>query len=325
MPVAAVTNCRNDDRRTSARSTTARSRRCSAAGWCWSTKLEIVLNASVGSMLPMPSGLSGSTCCSDTIGECRQPHHDVRGQQRHRVPLPVLLVRGIDAGDAQDQPLDRHEHGIEQRPAAREHAGTCTGRAAALVPIVKRMVKTTAMYSVPMAASEFLRAQHRVDQVDEGGDAQQQRQYRHGVPTPVAEPDEREHRGKRREPEDDHSQQQQSPPTRRLTCCRTTTPGRPERCSDGDAGHRARQPVKNGSFDQSRRNSPRSRNPSANLYSSGGGQLLQHLIDAAEQSFVVEPFVAHRQAAGRGDLVARVDAEPCSDSASSPLFTSLVT
>jgi hypothetical protein len=29
-------------------------------------KLEIVLNARVGSMLPMPSGLSGKDCCSVT-------------------------------------------------------------------------------------------------------------------------------------------------------------------------------------------------------------------------------------------------------------------
>jgi hypothetical protein len=32
------------------------------------TKLEIVLNASVGSMLPMPSGLSGRNAWSMTIG-----------------------------------------------------------------------------------------------------------------------------------------------------------------------------------------------------------------------------------------------------------------
>src|SRR6187402_927926 len=41
-----------------------------------------------------------------------------------------------------------------------------------LVAIVNRMVKTTAMYSVAMRASELLRAQHRVHEIHEGGDAQ---------------------------------------------------------------------------------------------------------------------------------------------------------
>ena len=55
-------------------------------------------------------------------------------------------------------------------------------------------------------------------------------------------------------------------------------------------------PVKNGSFDQSRRNSPRTRKPSANLYSARQRDLLQHLVDAAEQPLVVEPLVAHAPA-----------------------------
>ena len=58
----------------------------------------------------------------------------------------------------------------------------------------------------------------------------------------------------------------------------------------------AERPGKKRSFDQSRRNSPRTRKPSASLYSAVDGDLLQHLIDAAEQPFVVEPLVAQRRA-----------------------------
>ena len=50
-----------------------------------------------------------------------------------------------------------------------------------LVAIVKRIVKATATYSVPMGASELLRPQHRVHEVHERGDAQQQRQQSHDV------------------------------------------------------------------------------------------------------------------------------------------------
>ena len=49
----------------------------------------------------------------------RQPHEHVRDQQRERVLLPVLLVRRVHARQAQHEPLDRHEHRIEQRPTCR--------------------------------------------------------------------------------------------------------------------------------------------------------------------------------------------------------------
>ena len=84
--------------------------------------------------------------------------------------------------------------------------------------MVNRIVNATATYSVPMAASELFRAQHRVHEVHERGDAQQQRQQSHGVtytrshsatkPSIAANVD---------EPEHDHSQSAASstPPTRR--------------------------------------------------------------------------------------------------------------
>ena len=52
---------------------------------------------------------------------------------------------------------------------------------------------------------------------------------------------------------------------------------------------------------------------------------LQHLVDAAEQPFVVEPLVANAKGDWRRQLISRVGAEPCSDSDGSSLLTSLVT
>ena len=50
-----------------------------------------------------------------------QPHEDVRDQERDRVLLPVLLLVRIDARDAQHEPLDRDEDGIEEGPLPGEH------------------------------------------------------------------------------------------------------------------------------------------------------------------------------------------------------------
>ena len=51
------------------------------------------------------------------------------------------------------------------------------------------------------------------------------------------------------------------------------------------------------------------RKPSANLYSSVAVDFLQHLIDAAEQPFVIEPLVTDRDRRRRRDLVARIHAD----------------
>ena len=106
-------------------------------------------------------------------GERHQPHHHVRGEQRDRVARPVLLGGRVDAGDAE------HERSIGPRTGSSqvrrpENTLAMCWPSSALVPMVTRMVRTTAVYSVATAASEFLGAEHRVDQVDEGSDAQQQ-------------------------------------------------------------------------------------------------------------------------------------------------------
>ena len=107
--------------------------------------------------------------------ERREPHEDVRDQQRQRVLLPVLLLVRVDAGQTQHEPLDRDEEGIEQRALPGEHLRTCSRPSSTLVAIVNRIVNATATYSVPMDASELFRAQHRVHEVHERRDAQQQR------------------------------------------------------------------------------------------------------------------------------------------------------
>ena len=68
-------------------------------------------------------GVERQHCLERDDGERHQPHHHVRGEQRDRVALPVLLGGGVDAGDAQDESFDRPEDGIEPGPAAREHVG----------------------------------------------------------------------------------------------------------------------------------------------------------------------------------------------------------
>ena len=138
-------------------------------------KLEIVLNASVGSMLPMPSGLSGSTCCSDTIVKVASHMHDVRDEQR-------------DASTA-SSPAARADRRRSAAAPGRS-IGTSTGSSS-----VRSPVKTLAMYRpsgrlVAMVnsdrddngevfgahgePSELLRPQHRVDEVHRSGNAQDQ-------------------------------------------------------------------------------------------------------------------------------------------------------
>ena len=60
----------------------------------------------------------------------REPHEDVRDQQRERIALPVLLIVRIGADEAQHQLLDRHEDRIEPRALAGEEPDTCSRQAA---------------------------------------------------------------------------------------------------------------------------------------------------------------------------------------------------
>ena len=74
------------------------------------------------------------------------------------------------------------------------------------MPIVKIIVKRTATYSVAMNVSEFLRPQHRVHQIHEGGEGKDRREDCHArYLDVVAQPDEAEHRGEHRERQNDHS------------------------------------------------------------------------------------------------------------------------
>ena len=84
-------------------------------------------------------------------------------------------------------------------------------------------------------------------------------------------------------------------------------------------------PGKNGWSDQSRRNSPRTRNPSANLYSAVIVELLQQLIGPAEQPLVVETLVSNTDADRLVQLKARVDAKPFRECDSASVASSLVT
>ena len=82
-------------------------------------KLEIVLKASVGSMLLMPSGLSGRYCWSVTIVHVASHMNTFEISSENEYLLPVLLLGRIDAGQTQHQALDRHEDRIQRSSAAR--------------------------------------------------------------------------------------------------------------------------------------------------------------------------------------------------------------
>ena len=161
-----------------------------------------------------------------------------------------------------------------------------------------------------MDASELLRPQHRVHQVHERSHAQQQRQHGHDVL-----PQTRSQRTTKANMAANVTTPRTIIPSSIATSYQAPVllPNHHTRPTSAvfwsSRGSPGRGPVKNRSFDQSRRNSPRSRKPSANLYSSGRGELLQHLIDAAEQPLVVEALVAHRQRRRRGQLIARVGAD----------------
>ena len=50
-------------------------------------------------------------------------HRDgAEGEERERVDRPGLLARGVDSGDAVDEPLDREEHAVARRRPVAENA-----------------------------------------------------------------------------------------------------------------------------------------------------------------------------------------------------------
>ena len=129
-------------------------------------KLEIVLNASVGSMLAMPSGLSGRYCWSVTIANVASHMKTFEISSETRVLLPVLLLVRIDAGEAQHEPLDRHEDRIEQRALPREHLRHVAPERQARGDGEEDREDDGDVFGAH-DASELLRAQHRVHEVHE--------------------------------------------------------------------------------------------------------------------------------------------------------------
>ncbi len=84
-------------------------------------KLEIVLNASVGSMLPMPSGFSGRYCWSVTIVHVASHMNTFETSSDTEYRFQSCWLVRIDAGQPQNQPLDRDEDGIQPRALPGEH------------------------------------------------------------------------------------------------------------------------------------------------------------------------------------------------------------
>ena len=111
----------------------------------------------------------------------RQPHDDVRDEQRERVALPVLLIVRIDADQAQHQPLDRHEDRIEPRALAGEHPVHVAAEQRARGDREQDRECDGDVFSAHRSLRTSLGPQHRVHQVHERRDAQDQRQHGHGV------------------------------------------------------------------------------------------------------------------------------------------------
>ena len=81
-----------------------------------SKEFEMVLNASIGSMLATASGLSGQLAIANVAN-----HMAIFRSTRTAVPLPVLLTQ-IDTGQAQHQPLDGTIDPAVPHPVDAEHA-----------------------------------------------------------------------------------------------------------------------------------------------------------------------------------------------------------
>ena len=84
-------------------------------------KLEIVLNASVGSMLAMPSGLSGSQFWSVTIANVASHMNTFETSSDREYCFQSCASAGSAGSHTQqpeDEPLDRAEHRVEPGPLA---------------------------------------------------------------------------------------------------------------------------------------------------------------------------------------------------------------
>ena len=134
-------------------------------------KLEIVLKASVGSMLAMPSGLSGSTFWSDTIANVASHMNTFEISSDTEYCFQSCCSFGsTPVRRRTSRSIGRKTGSRIVRPPVNTFAMyRPSGR---LVTIRNRIVKPTAMYSVPIDASELLRAQHGVHEVRERCDAQ---------------------------------------------------------------------------------------------------------------------------------------------------------
>ncbi len=138
-------------------------------------------------------------------GEGRQPHDNVRDEQRHGIALPVLLLVGIDAGRAQHEPLDGRQDRVEKRAPSREDLR----HVRAQQPAGRNGEQNRDNDGDVFRSHVFLRTVQGAASRRRG--TRKQRQSAAATTAswfhlhPVAEGDEGEHGGKRHQPEQNHS------------------------------------------------------------------------------------------------------------------------
>ena len=135
-------------------------------------KLEIVLKASVGSMLPMPSGLSGSHFWSVTIAKPASHMNTLEIVSERAYCFQSWLSVGSTPESRRTARSIGTKIGSSQRTLALEHAGHVPAQRDAGEDGEEDRESDRDVFSGHGDPSEALGAQHRVHEVRAGRDAQ---------------------------------------------------------------------------------------------------------------------------------------------------------
>ena len=124
-------------------------------------------------MAPMPSGLSGNTCCSDN--SAKHASHittfEMRSEREYSFQFWLSLASTPETFSTSFS-MGRNTSSSHVRWPLKTRA--MYSPIGTLVAMVNRMVTTTAVSSVAMVGSEFFRPQHRVHEIHGRGNAQEQ-------------------------------------------------------------------------------------------------------------------------------------------------------